>query len=89
MLDIALGLKAMHSCCIAHTNLTLTNVIKVKDTCKIGNLESSVDLTHVIPKNWTPQDSWCLAPELNIGKNDQGMEYKFSLSVDIWNFGLI
>jgi len=66
LLDIALGLKAMHTCSIAHTQLTLDNVYKVKDLCKIGNLEHSVDLSLGIPPNWKPMgDTWGIAPELS------------------------
>jgi len=70
LLDVALGLKAMHSCFIAHTNLTIDNIIKVKETHKISNLESSVDLSHQIPENWTPKNIWLNPPEILNFKNN-------------------
>lgn len=90
LLDIALGLKAMHSCSIAHTQLTLNNVYKVKDTCKIGNLENSVDFSLGIPKNWKPMvNTRGLPPELSMTISNSADKYQFGLSVDIWNYGLI
>lgn len=50
LLDIALGIKAMHSCMIAHTNIKLENVVKCDETYKIANLDYSIDISN-IPTN--------------------------------------
>lgn len=44
-LDIALGIKAMHSCYIIHTDLRFENIIKAQESYKIANLDKSIDLT--------------------------------------------
>lgn len=63
ILDIALGIKAMHSCNIAHTNISIDNVIKCKDCFKISNLEHSVNFSNPLPQNYKLAPSDCYAPE--------------------------
>eukprot|EP00801_Mesodinium_rubrum_P005787 Mrub_05791.p1 GENE.Mrub_05791~~Mrub_05791.p1 ORF type:complete len:345 (+),score=39.14 Mrub_05791:66-1037(+) len=83
ILDIALGIKALHYCNIAHTNIKIDNIMKCKDCFKISNLEHAIDFSNPLPKGYRPVNSECYAPEYYYKREPIG------ISVDIWNFGLL
>lgn len=63
LLDISLGIKAMHSCNILHSNISLDNIVKCKNCFKISNLEHSINLSNPLPQNYKLAQSDCHAPE--------------------------